>query len=630
MPKPDPDQIIEDARKLQTDRFQRRDQMLKDRVAERFNQTTVDVPAAYAKTAHQHVSSVIEDEGQQIGTLVHATPVPHITPGVPEDQPLTTKMEKFLMAWWDETEAVFGPIPWMGTLAQIHDNITWEYVGWRKVPYKGQPTPPAPEDLADMIEYGVQNDRFKRDAGVAAYCDRRYVPTGTAYCQGNIYNPDRFYEVKQVPERDMMQTYGVVRNRDGSFSKATEDPQTVPSGYPGDQAGTETRVKIVEYWDREWCIIVAEDTKSKWLGARSVKGGFLLEEWEHGWGRVPYFARPARITDQLDEDKRFAGPLDHLYAEMPSHKMLRTMGYSVAYQTAFSPLQIVTKESGDQILDDTGTPVIFLELEPGKARQMAPGQQIQTIPQSPEVANLFQEIAASQARIEHYSVSPVSKGVSPGADTANAALSNLHRFQLSTLDPMAQQAARQASAIYRFALERIRDMGERVYVLDNGTDQYLSLSGEEIVSLNVQAKVTPDQGQFQLLIEKHAAELKQLGLITLQEMYAMWGKENPEEYVLELKAERLAEGLEPVINQQIISDLGMLDAVKAMIQANAQQGSARGAVPGLMGQVGEMNQTGTGQGAAGQPRDNGVRSPVVSETTQPTGPTAPVPQPGGY
>lgn len=631
MPKPDPDQIIEDARKLQSDRFQKRDQMLKRRAAERFNQTVVDVPAAYTKTAHQHVSSVIEDEGQQIGTLVYAMPVPHVPAGVPEDQPLTTTEEKFLIAWHAELEAVFGPVWWQNTLAQVHDNIAWIYCGWRKVPYQGQPKAPADDaDFAAVSEYGVQNDRFKRDAGVAAYCDYRYVPTSTVYCQGNIYNPDRVCEVKEVPERDFMQTYGVVRNRDGSFSKATEDPQTVPSGYPRDQASTETRVKVVEYWDRQWCIIVAEDTKPKWLGTRSVKGGFLLEEWEHGWGRVPYFARPARITDQLDEDKRFAGPLDHLYAEMPSHKMLRTMGYSVAYQTAFSPLQIVTKESGDQILDDAGTPVIFLDLEPGKARQMAPGQQIQTIPQSPEVANLFQEIAASQARIEYYSVSPVSKGVSPGADTANAALSNLHRFQLSTLDPMAQQAARQASAIYRFALERIKDMQERVYVLDEGADQYLSLDSNEIVSLNVQAKVTPDQGQFQLLIEKHAAELKQLGLITLQEMYEMWGKENPEEYVLELKAERLAEGLEPVINQQIISDLGMLDAVKAMIQANAQQGSARGAVPGLMGQVGEMNQTGTGQGAGGQPRTNGVRSPVVSETTQPTEPSVPAPQPGGY
>ena len=159
--------------------------------------------------------------------------------------------------------------------------------------------------------------------------------------------------------------------------------------------------------------------------------------------------------------------------------------------------------------------------------------------------------------------------------------------------------------------------GERVYVYSDESDSYLSLSADDIVSVNVQAKVTPDQGQFQLLIEKHAAELKQLGLITLQEMYEMWGKENPEQYVLELKAEKLADMLDPVVNQQIISDLGMLDAVKAMMQANAQQGSARSAVPGLMQQTGAINNTGAGKGSGGQPRTEGVRSPAVQETTQP-------------
>lgn len=616
MPKPDVDQLVADANKLQTERFQKRDTMLKTKAAERFNQTAVDVPSAYRKTAHQHESSVIEDEGRQIATLVYAMPVPHIPPAVPEDQPATTTEEKFLIACHAEAESVFGPVWWQNTVAQTHDNIAWLYAGWRKVPYKGQPSPPDEADMQAQMDFALKNDRYKRDQGVKGFIDYRYVPTNTAYPQGNIYDPDRFYEIKEVPERDLMDAYGVTKNSDGSYSKITE-ATTSPAGYAPSASGSETMVKVVEYWDREWCLIVAEQTKTKWMGTRQVKTGFLLTEWEHGWGRVPYFARPAYVTDQLAEDKKFAGPLDAVYTEMPSHKRLRVMGFSVAYQTAFSPLQIITKEQGDLILDENQKALTFLELEPGKARQMAPGQQIMTIPQSPEVRNLFEEISASQARIEHYSLSPVSKGVAPGADTANAALSNLHRFQLSTLDPMAQQASRQASAMYRFWLERIQEMQERVYVFDEGNDQYLSLGPDEIVSVNVQAKVTPDQGQFALLIEKHAAELKQLGLITLQDMYTMWGKENPEEYVLELKAEKLAESLEPVVNQQIINDLGMMDAVNAMIQQNAQSGSARDAVAGLMNKVGDMNPTGQGSGSAGQPRDNGVRSPVVSETTQP-------------
>lgn len=622
MPKPSADTIIQDANKLKIDRFSKRDARLKTRRAERFNETIVKVPAAYEKTSHQHDNSIIEDEGQQIGTLVYAMPVPHIPAPVPEDEPLVDQQEKFLISWHQEIEAHFGPVWWQNTLAQVHDNIGWIYCGWRKVPYKGQPKASKEEyDLIASVEWGIKNDRYKREAGVKSYCDYRYVPTLTAYWIGNVFDPDRLYEIKEVPERDMMAAYGVIKNRDGTFSKPAEEQTTTPSGYEQDSSGTETLIKVVEYWDRDWCIIVAENTRETWLRGKQVKGGFVLDEWEHNWGRVPYFARPARITDQLDEDKKFAGPLDAVYTEMSSHKKLRVMGYSVAYQTAFSPLQIITKEQGDQILDDAGKPLTFLELEPGKARQMAPGQQIAPIPQSPEVANLFQEIAASQARIEHFSLSPVAKGVSPGADTANAALSNLHRFQLSTLDPLAQQASRQASAIYRFVLERIRDMTEPCFVFDGNTDQYLSLAPEQVVSINVQAHVTPDQGQFQLLIEKHALEMWLAKAITREQMYEMWGKENPSELVLDVKAEQLADSLEPVIMQQITSDLGMLDAVNAMIEASQTQGSARSAVSGLIGQVEQLN-SGQGQGAAGQPRAEGVRSPTVSTTTQP--------QDGGY
>ena len=618
--KPDADQLLKDAHKLKDDRFKKRDQKILDRAAERFNETVAVIPIAYRKTAQQHKSQIIEDEGRNIGTLVHAMPVVHIPNPTPQDQGKTTTSEQFCTALHDEAEKHFGPVWWQNTLAQTHDNIAWLYWGWKKVPYKGQPQPPQDEtDILAGAQYALKNDQFKRDAGVRSYLDYRYVPTGTAYSQGNIYDPDRFYEIKKVPERDMLDKYGITKDSQGQYSKPTEKPDTAPSGQNQNQtSGSETMVDVVEYWDRDWCMIVVEHGRLTWMGARQVKGAFVLQEWEHGWGRVPYFARPAFITDQIAEEKKYAGPLDGVYTEMPEHKILRTMGHAVAYQTAFSPLQLTSEQDSSPILDDSGTPIAFLDLEPGKARQLAPGQKILTVPQSPEIANLFQEIAASQARIEHFSLSPAAKGISPGADTANSALSNLHRFQLSILDPMAEEAAKQASAMYRFALERVQEMGgERVYVYSDKADAYVSLSSDDIVSVNVQAKVTPDQGQFQLLIEKHAAELKQLGLITLQEMYEMWGKENPEQYVLELKAERLADMLDPVVNQQIISDLGMLDAVKAMMQANAQGGSARDAVPGLMQQTGAINNTGAGNGSGGMPRGEGVRSPAGSETTQP-------------
>ena len=624
MPKPDPEQILKDATKLKDDRFKQRDADLLSRAAERFNETRIDVPAAYDKTGFRPKPKIIEDEGRQVATLVYAMPVPHVTPPTPQEQPQTTTEEKFLIALHQEAENVFGPVWWQSTLAQIHDNISWDYWGWRKVPYKGQPEPPVTENMeadegtAATADWAIKNDRFKKDEGVRSFLDYRHLPTGTAHPVGNVYDPDRFYEIKNVAERDLMDTYGITRNSDGSYSAPTKEPSTMPSGTAN---ASESPIRVVEYWDREWCMIVA-DQKPTWFDSLRGRGrAFVLAEWQHGWGRVPYFASPAIVTEQTAEDKKYIGPLDGIYTEMPEHKLLKVMGHSVAYQTAFAPLVVTSKETGDVILDDAGQPKVFVEFEPGKGRQLAPGQDVKPLGQSPEVANLFRTIAASDAQIAHYSMPAVTKGESPGADTANAALSNLHRFNLTMLDPLAQQKSRQASAMYRFALERIKEMKERVFVFDSKTDSYLSLAAEDIVSVNVEAKVVPDQGQFQLLIEKHAAELKQMGLITTQMFFEMIGKENPEEYELELYAEQVKNQLMPIIQQQIISDLGMLDAVKQMIAANQQTGSARDAVPGLMGQVGQMNPPtgapGMGQGARGQPRTEGVRSPAVQTTTRP-------------
>ena len=56
--------------------------------------------------------------------MVMATPESEAgAPPKPEDQPLTTKNEQFLIAMLDELEDKNGPVWWQCTLAQVHDNL---------------------------------------------------------------------------------------------------------------------------------------------------------------------------------------------------------------------------------------------------------------------------------------------------------------------------------------------------------------------------------------------------------------------------------------------------------------------------------------------------------------------------
>ena len=600
---------MRNARRLRDERFSKRITQLRTRSLERFNQTTVEVPEAYRLTTQQHASNILNDEGRQITTLVYAVPVPHISPPSPEMQEQTTKVEQFLIAMHENLEDHYGPVWQQCTSAQVHDNLGWVFFAPKRKPYKGQPR--APKDDAGAGEYASyveKNTQFKRDSGIASVFDYEYAVTATVLHEGPVYDPKCVYVWKEVPRSTFKKTYPKLEN---------------PPGYPEGQSTGETTVTVIEYWDKSSCLIFTEGGADVFDGEskKYEKGVVKLDEWDHNWGRVPYFARPCFITDQLDEDKRYEGPLDGIYIEMPNHKRLRTMCDSVAYQTAFAPLVIETAKDGEQVVDDQGTPAAFLKFKPGEARQMAPGQSVAPLGQSPEVQNLFMEMAESHKRLERFMLSPVSKGISPGADTANSALSNLHRFQLHSMDPMAQQISRQGKAIYRFALERIKEMGETVYVFDARNDQYISLTADEIVSLNVQAKATPDQGQFQLLIEKHAMEMYLAGVIPELEFHEMRGKENPEAHVKANTVERLRKTLEPVILQQIVADLGMMDAVNQMVQANAETGSARNAIPALEWQAQMLDQgqapTGMGSGSPGQPRDAGVRQSVQDVNTAP-------------
>lgn len=620
-----PEEILAAARKLRDERFAVRNAALKQRADERFNLTTVEVPAAYRKTSLQTTadgkirpsSNIIADEGRQIGTLVYAVPVPHLTPLQPEDQPLTTKAENFLTAMLQQLEDHYGPVNWQCTSAQVHDNITWLFTAPKRKPYKGQPKAPTDDaEMGEKEEYGLKNERFKKDAGIASVFDYEYAATGTVMYDGSVFDPNCIYIWKEVPASTFKKTYGEMEN---------------VTGRPEGSGGAESTVNVVEYWDREECVIICETRDSTWLGMKQVRGTQILDHWTHNWGRVPYFARPCFITEQLDEDKKFEGPLDGIHNEMPYHKRLMAMIAAVAYQTAFSPLVIETEKDQSTILDDTARLTTFIEFEPGKARELNPGQKVTPLGQSPEVRNLYFEMGESHKRLERFMLSPVSKGVSPGADTANAALSNLHRFQLSSLDPMASQAARQWSAIFRFWLERVQAMGETVYAFNSKTDQHTSLNAEDIVSVNVQAKTTPDQGQFQLLIEKHSLELFLAGVGTEQDMYERMGKENPEEHVDAVFVDKVRRTMMlPALAQKIAYLTNLTGAVEQMAQGAAANGDGgESMIGGLVDQARQMQDgqipTGMGSGSPGQPRDQnaGVRTSVLDVNTQQA-------QAGGY
>lgn len=620
--RPNPQTILRDARRLKDERFSERNADLKERREYRFRKKKPKIPDAYNDTAVVFMSAEIEEQGRQVAALVYAPPVVHIPPPTPEDQALTTKGELFTHAAFQELEAANGSVGWVNTLAQIHDRFSVIYFGAKRKPYAGQPK--SPETDEGLLAFDDANERYKKEAGISAAFDFRHVPTDSFLYVGNYRNPVEVYEWKDVDERELVAKYGLSKEPDGQLS-LPKDVTTLPSGPPAEEGtrGQARMLTVVEYWDREWCMIVVQNVGANWRGGKDG-AALVLEEWKHGWGRVPYFCAPAFENEMLDEALRFESPLDGLYAEIPEYNNRRTMFTNTAALLSYPTWQRVTKDVNDAMLDAKGEPLVETKFKAGVIYHPKAGSEIMPVPMQVG-PQLLQELLAMEQRIQKYSLSPVAKGESPGADTANSAITQLRRLQRSALAPLNMNQSNQYRDMFQFMYRRIRgtedgDIGETVYVYSEKAGQMVGLGPDDIVTLNIQVKVAPDTGQDNLIEEKQAAEMRKLGYLTAIGFYERIGKENPEEWVRAETLERFWINNETTLFTQVLANLGDQQAINRLIAANQQTGDARNAIPSIVEQI-KAGQTaqdgGMGSGSPDMPRAMGSLSPAVAQTTQP-------------
>ena len=87
-------------------------------------------------------------------------------------------------------------------------------------------------------------------------------------------------------------------------------------------------------------------------------------------------------------------------------------------------------------------------------------------------------------------------------------------------------------------------------------DNVVELKPEDILSLDIDVNITATSGAEQITLEQHGMELLTAGLITAEDFYENYlRKENPQEYLMNLKATRLYEQqIEPAIAQGALQE----------------------------------------------------------------------------
>lgn len=632
--------VIAEARDLRDQAFKLRDQDFRHEEGLRFGTVKPDVPAPYNNIATVYASPDIQDQGMQIAAMMTARPLPYMVPPDPEEQEHVTNIVSFLSAAHQELESTLDHAWWKSQQSQIFHKFGCIKSPLRRDYFSGAPDAPAPgRGFGKRLDaFKKENERYKRDAGIAAVFDYLHVPSDTIYFVGPWVNPLAIYEAKEVETRELLLRYGLHEDpQTFELSELPPDVTTLPAGRsqtPRYSQPESRRLLVVEYWDRDDMMIVVENPRKDWRRRAPDTQYYVLEEWHHGWGRVPYFLAPAFETDSQDERYRFSTPLFPLYQETPLYNSYRTMASNVMWLTGYPSWWLDSPQDAQLSLDDAGNVKEHIAFRPGMFFQPAPGQKVMPLPMQSS-PTFMEEVQASEKRMMQYSVASIAKGVSPGADTANAAIAQLQRLMKSNLDPLAQNQSIQAREMYRFWLRRIRDdIKETVYAFSEKDGETRPLNPKtDLISLNVQVEVKPDVGQDQLVIEKHGEELNNLGLITDLEFHAAYrNKENPEQYVLASSLDRLRKRLEVTVDEYLLAMLGQSDAAATLVQAQQQTGDAHNGIAQVMqnfhrlvqGQlppgVGPPPQEAVGagnMGSPGQPRAMGVRSPAVPQTTQP-------------
>lgn len=612
MPKPDARQVLKDVSKLETEVFGKRNTSLEERRKLRFREKPANVPQAYKDTAIEIRTPALMEEGRQIFSLVDSDPVPHLIPPQPEDQPATTRVEKFLIASHQRIEDCYGHARAKVTMSQIHDDVGVVKYPMKRAYFKGAPKPPP--DSAEpeaFIDFDLQYERFKKDAGIEAVFDYGHCPTPQVFYRGPWTNPLAVYEVKLVDESELMLQHYLGKTSEGRYGKLS----TTPEGEL-QTAGGSGKVKVVEYWDREWCLIIVEEQGS---GKQNLKGAFELDAWRHNWGEVPYAFAPAFELEMTDESHRFESPLAPLYATAGAYNDAMSMYSNVGHLTGYPSWQRIKKEDSLVVLDAPDRKKVNEKYRAGEIYDTEAGEEIKNLPMNTG-GELRDLVIMLQQQMERYSVAQIARGISPGADTANAAIAQLKRQLKSSLDPMVDHQSNMWRRMYQFMLKRLKELGQPVYVYDRASDATLELVPQDIVTLNVQVRQTPEAGTDLLIEEKQALESWQVGAITEEEYHTRRGKENPEEFVRATALDRLRRSFEPELFEQIKAAFGQLGAIQRLIAAQMETGDAKNAVEGLMNDLTGLQNgetTGMGSGSPGMPRDMGVRSPELQTTTQP-------------
>jgi hypothetical protein len=415
-----------------------------------FQETSIDIPDAYRKTALEIHSPMAPHIANTVAAALTTNPLTiQFRPIAFGDvaQANATLREHFFEASWKRQEqeanrqllrlfmyalatkgeAVMKTVPriasaWADYQSQS-DMIRDELAAQREYD----------QDAQDR-EYDARTEELKlRLPYPIASSD---VPPNTFYYMKNEAGFTCCVEVKQVPYLEALARFGTGVDKNGNVMDPEEwqdlDPRAMAlarTDYSRILGGARN-LTIIEAWDYEWCNVILAGPNQGSLGSSRLTGGTLVRSWQHGFGdpntkslKGPYFHALGITTDSRLPHRAGQGVLYPFLELFPLLDSLLTIQGNGAYMTGFPafkrtgpPGQIPNLPpqsnpfgtgGGERYADD--------EIEPGTVYpyDIAPVEQ-------PKAGDMLKDLLTNATNLVNLALPSVVQGLTGGSQSGYA------------------------------------------------------------------------------------------------------------------------------------------------------------------------------------------------------------------
>lgn len=584
-------------------RFDKRDKMIDQIRDERFLRKKPIIPPAYRLTAIEVRAPIVNDQLSRLVGNLTANPLTITVPPPklgPIGQQFSSKLEKAagaMHARLNEDAGEDHEFLYMDMAVETGEaaiKILYRPDRWDTIPSPSERRDidsaaeedenggDLPENFESFLKSRTQYKKMHKLPIARRIVDRR-----------NLYywrDEDGIARLLEITQRPLDEVYQQFRE---------DYPSLVALPLPYDADLASRKVTMIEYWDREWTVVILVDGIGQYASSNG-NAPQVLRAFRHGYPRIPYFIGLGEQTSSTDpnyEAMPSAYPILYL---APFINSLYTMWANIGYLVGYPSMKQTTKDlaGGTNVeMEDSDEAESPVQVAPGTIVELPPGTDLDPINYGVNASAITAMVGEMRNVVQSAMLPSIMQGVPPGSRTAGYAISELAAAAKAKYQTIVRNAERAWAESLNFCLWLVEHkVQEPVYLMANMTDDrtgqkyrdYLELRPNDIKDyLMAQVKIQPRNAIDRIQESTYLANMKAAGAASTREIIEKGrGEEQPDEIVEEIMVERALEDpqIQQFMHQAALRRAGLqpvmeeLQAAAQMFQAGVQQ--ARGMMGG--------------------------------------------------